>query len=346
MRVECMYVDSMCNILNGFKREHTHVGSSSVAVSKGFYGLFKPNKNSQRCIFRFKSLQDHRFQNGNHRCWPIHMPEILCICTPHLGVPKHQKPAQPKSGGMSTVTWPAWNLGCIVHGTHPNISYCRMWHVSELGSLRWQQWQWSIARYFWQGKGPRIWKFLVTPLCTSILGFQLLSFLVSAEMIQLKEFNTQGRPEAKPSKQRPLLNLIQLYWNCTKEGFAAELKYVRLKPNQSERWLSQAGRDQMTASALHFEGGSTAPSRGTMQRYSQMRCSVIRTFALGSKRNRPQNHYAYFIQYKSSEHWFLFFAPTTVPLSSLKIGPCQDMWGWRIFIRRLHGGSRCTTLGP
>ena len=72
-------------------------------------------------------------------------------------------------------------------------------HVSELGSLRWQQWQWSIARYFWQGKGPRIWKFLVTPLCTSILGFQLLSFLVSAEMIQLKDFNTQV--VQKPNQQ-------------------------------------------------------------------------------------------------------------------------------------------------
>ena len=73
----------------------------------------------------------------------------------------------------------------------------------------------------------------------------------------------------------------------------------------------------------------TAPSHGTMQSYSQMRCSVILwTFALGSKRNRLQNHYAYFIQCKSSEHWFLFFAPTTVPLSSPKIGPnartCED----------------------
>ena len=187
--IPCVYI----------KREHTHVGSSSVAVSKGFYGLFKPNKNSQRCIFRFKSLQDHRFQNGNHRCWPSHMPEILCILYSAFGGAKTSKTGPSKSGGMSTVTWPAWNLGCIVHGTHPNISYCRMWHVSELGSLRWQQWQWSIARYFWQGKGPRIWKFLVTPLCTSILGFQLLSFLVSAEMIQLKDFNTQG--VQKPNHQ-------------------------------------------------------------------------------------------------------------------------------------------------
>ena len=109
-----------------------------------------------------------------------------------FGGAKTSKTGPTKSGGMSTVTWPAWNLGCIVHGTHPNISYCRMWHVCEISSRRWQQRQWSIARYFWQGKGPRIWKFLVTPLCTSILGFQLLSFLVSPEMLQLKDFNTRS----------------------------------------------------------------------------------------------------------------------------------------------------------
>ena len=104
MRVECMrcmYIDSMC-IYTYTKREHTHVGSSSVAVSKGFYGLFKPNKNSQRCIFRFKSLQDHRFQNGNHRCWPSHLPEILCILYSAFGGAKTSKTGPTK--GMSTVT--------------------------------------------------------------------------------------------------------------------------------------------------------------------------------------------------------------------------------------------------
>lgn len=113
----------------------------------------------------------------------------FCVfCTPHLGVPKHQKTAQPNlEECLQWLDLPGiWAVSFMALTKHLLLS-----HVSELGSLRWQQWQWSIARYFWQGKGPRIWKFLVTPLCTSILGFQLLSFLVSAEMIQLKDFNTQ-----------------------------------------------------------------------------------------------------------------------------------------------------------
>lgn len=242
-----VYIDSMCK--KYIKREHTHVGSSSVAVSKGFYGLFKPNKNSQRCIFRFKSLQDHRFQNGNHRCWPSHMREILCILYSAFGGAKTSKNGPTKSGGMSTVTWSAWNLGCIVHGTH---------QTSLAVACQWA-WQSSLATVtvkhrtiFLAGQGPPN----LEVSCDTTL---YINFGVSTSFLSCFRWNDtterlqySGRPEAKPSKQRPLLNLIQLYWNCTKEGFAAELEYVRLNPINQQDDCPRLGREQNLNSHCPF----------------------------------------------------------------------------------------------
>ena len=230
-----VYIDSMCK--KYIKREHTHVGSSSVAVSKGFYGLFKPNKNSQRCIFRFKSLQDHRFQNGNHRCWPSHMREILCILYSAFGGAKTSKNGPTKSGGMSTVTWSAWNLGCIVHGTHPNISCCRM--SVSLAVFAANSDSEASRDIFGRARAPEFGSFLWHHFVHQFWGFNFFPFLFPLKWYNWKTSILRSSRSQTIKAETPVeldSAILKLY----KGGLCSGTRICKTKPNQSARWLSQA----------------------------------------------------------------------------------------------------------
>ena len=177
------------------------------------------------------------------------MLEILCICTQHLGLQKHQKPAHPIWRNVS-MTWPAgiWAVPFMAL-TQTSLTVACDMSVS-LAVFSGNSDSEAIVRYFlifFAGQ----WPLNLEVSCDTAL---YINFGVSASSLSCFCWNdTTERlqysclPEAKPSKQRPLLNLIQPYWNCTKEGFAAELKYVRLnpinqqddcpKPGRVSRWL-------------------------------------------------------------------------------------------------------------